>query len=182
MQETLEIKELNTDDIKFLKRKLNQGYVLSFFSVLFFIVLPIYLIYLAINKPEDEERGFAILMIVVIFAFWIYVTIQAIIMVVERKRGLLLQKKIEGNTKVLKKEILNDKGFDSDRPSHEITIYSQVEEKYRNVSIHERDYEKIEIDDFVSITYFTMNTSIKALIFKDKNLKYKHFTSQRDVL
>ncbi len=111
MQETLEIKELNTDDIKFLKRKLNQGYVLSFFSVLFFIVLPIYLIYLAINKPEDEERGFAILMIVVIFAFWIYVTIQAIIMVVERKRGLLLQKKIEGNTKVLKKEILNDKGL-----------------------------------------------------------------------
>ncbi|WP_433830746.1 hypothetical protein [Flavobacterium anhuiense] len=182
MHETLELKELNTEDIKFLRQLLKKGYVMLFFLFLCFIVLPSYLIFLAINMPEDENGGFAILMIIVIFGLWIYFTIQAMITVIERKRGLLLQKKIEGNVKILKKEILNDKGFDSDTPSYEITIYSPVEEKYRNVSIMKSDYEKIEIGDFISIAYFTMNTSIKALIFKEKNLKYVSFTTQRDVL
>ncbi|GAA3740188.1 hypothetical protein GCM10022422_24670 [Flavobacterium ginsengisoli] len=182
MQEILEIKELNTEDIKFLKRKLKKGYILLVLLALFSIVLPIYLIYLAVQKQDNEDKGFAILMILVVFGFWIYITIQALITVLERKRGLFFQKKIEGNVKVLKKEIVTHEGYDSDTISHEITIYSPIEEKYRNVSIYERDYQKIETGDFISITYFTMNTSIKALIFKDKNLKYKSFTTQRNVL
>ena len=114
MQEILEIKELNTEDIKFLKRKLKKGYVLLFLLVLFSIVLPIYLIYLAVQKQDNEDKGFAILMILVVFGFWIYITIQALITVVERKRGLFFQKKIEGNVKVLKKEIVTHEGYDSD--------------------------------------------------------------------
>lgn len=41
MHEILEIKELNTVDIKFLKKELKKTYALSFFLALLGIVLPI---------------------------------------------------------------------------------------------------------------------------------------------
>ncbi|MBL0737952.1 hypothetical protein JI750_13685 [Flavobacterium sp. GN10] len=97
----------------------------------------------------------------------------------EEKENLLLQKKIEGNLKVLEKEIVTNEGYESDTLSYEITIYSEIEQKHRNISINRKDYDKIEVGDFVGITYFTDNTSIKTLLFKDQNLKYKSFTHKR---
>jgi len=179
MQEILEIKELNTDDIKFLKRELKKTYLLLFFLSLYSIVLPIYLIYLIINKPDKEDKGFGLLMVLVIFSFWTYTTIKAIPKTREEKQRLLLQKKIEGNVQVVEKEIVTNEGYESDTLSYEIAIYSQVEEKYRNISIDKKEYAKIEVGDFVRITYFTDNTSIKTLIFKEHHLKYKSFTSTK---
>ncbi|WP_264553340.1 hypothetical protein [Flavobacterium sp. N2038] len=179
MQEILEIKELNTEDIKFLKGELKKTYVFLFCLSLFSIVLPGYLIYLIFTNPDIEDGGFAVLMVIIVFGFWTYVGINGMIKSREEKQGLLLQKKIEGNVKVVKKEIVTNEGHDSDTLSHEITIYSQIEEKYRNISIYKKDYDKIEVGDFMRITYFTDNTSIKALIFKEQNLKYKSFTSTK---
>lgn len=175
MHEILEIKELNTEDVKFLKRELKKTYAFLFFLSLLGIVLPVYLIYLTSTNTASEDKGFALLMIIVIFGFWTYAAIKAMISTRAEKQNLLLQKKIEGNLKVLEKEIITNEGYESDTLSHEITIYSEIEEKYRNISINRKDYDKIEIGDFVRITYFTDNTSIKALIFKDQNLKYKSF-------
>ena len=179
MHEILEIKELNTDDIKFLKRELKKTYLFLFFLSLFSIVLPIYIIYLITNKPDNNDKGFAFLMVLVIFGFWTYTAIKEMIKTREEKQGLLLQKKIEGNVKVVEKEIVTNEGYESDTLSYEIAIYSQIEEKYRNISIKKKEYDKIEIGDFISITYFTDNTSIKTLIFKEQHLKYKSFTSTR---
>lgn|GEM_PF-2030751 len=179
MHEILEIKELNTEDIKFLKKELKKTYALSFFLSLLGIVLPIYLIYLTVTNSDLEDKGFPLLMIIVIFGFWTYAAIKAMITTREEKQNLLLQKKIEGNLKVLEKEIVTNEGYESDTQSYEITIYSEIEEKHRNISINRKDYDKIEVGDFLGITYFTDNTSIKALIFKEQDLKYKSFTHKR---
>lgn len=77
----------------------------------------------------------------------------------------------------MKKEVVTNEGYESDTLSHEITIYSPIEEKYRNISIYKKDYNQIQVGDFVKITYFTDNTSIKDLIFEDRNLKSKYFTT-----
>ncbi|SDY54925.1 hypothetical protein SAMN05444397_101911 [Flavobacterium aquidurense] len=78
----------------------------------------------------------------------------------EEKQGLLLQKKVEGNVKVVKKEIVTNEGYESDTLTYEIAIYSQIEGKYKNISIEKKEYDKIEIGDFIRITFFTDNPAI----------------------
>lgn len=177
MHEILEIKELNTEDIQFLKRDLKKSYMVALFLALIGIVLPAYFIYLITVKSYAEDKEFALLMVIVVFSFWTYIAVKGIIDVREEKQNLLLQKKIEGNVSILKKEVVTNEGYESDTLSHEITIYSPIEEKYRNISIYKKDYNQIQVGDFVKITYFTDNTSIKDLIFEDRNLKSKYFTT-----
>lgn len=73
--------------------------------------------------------------IIVIFGFWTYAAIKAMITTREEKQNLLLQKNIEGNLKVLEKEIVTNEDYVSDTLSCEITIYSEIEQKHRNILI-----------------------------------------------
>ncbi|OXA82056.1 hypothetical protein B0A65_01460 [Flavobacterium frigidimaris] len=99
-------------------------------------------------------------MVLIIFGFWTFTTIKAMVKTREEKQGLLLQKKVEGNVKVVKKEIVTNEGYESDTLTYEIAIYSQIEGKYKNISIEKKEYDKIEIGDFIRITFFTDNPAI----------------------
>ncbi|OXB09226.1 hypothetical protein B0A81_06505 [Flavobacterium plurextorum] len=178
MQQTLKNTTLNDEDIKFLKRQLKKGYLTWIIFSLFSIVFPGVCIYMIITNEEISDKATPILAVIIIFGFWIYITIKAIIDTTKEQQNLLLQKKVEGNIIVLEKEIITTKGHEAnDTDSYEITIYSEIEEKHKNISVKKKYYEKIQIGDVLWIEYYLDSNYIKTLIFKQQDIKSKYFTN-----
>lgn len=175
MQQTLSIRNINDDDIKYLKRKIRTTYiVLAFFSV-FSIVFPVFCIYRLLIMPDSNALG--ILLVILIFGFWTYATIKIAISNIKEKQNLLLQKKIEGTIIILEKEMVTIKGEDSDTNSYRLKFYSEIEEKHKKISIREKDYYIIEVGDIMEIEYFVNPNYIKVLFFKQQRFKYASFTN-----
>jgi hypothetical protein len=173
-QQFLEIKPLKDEDIKFLKKKVYFGYRVWLIFSLVSIVFPFFMIY-SIFTSDIEDKKFPILVVIVIFGFWPYVTITGLKDIRRQQKNLLFQKKIEGNIEVLKKEIITIEGHDSDTLSYELKIYSEIEEKYKNISIRQKYYDKIQVGNFIWIEYFIDSNDIKTLIFEEQNIKSKYF-------
>lgn len=177
MQQTLKITSLTDEDIKFLKKQVRKGYLTwSIFSIIT-IVFPFSCVYLIITNEELTDKIFSIFMVLIIFGFWIYATIRAIIDINKDRKYLLLQKKIEGNSIVLEKEIVTIEGHDSDRDSYQIKIYSDVEEKHRIIEVTKKYYELIQTGDSLWIEYYLDSNYIKTLIFDKIDSKYKNFVN-----
>ena len=178
MHQTLKNTTLNDEDIKFLKRQLKKGYLTWIIFSLFSIVSPGVCIYMIITNEEISDKATPILAVIIIFGFWIYITIKAIIDTTKEQQNLLLQKKVEGNIIVLEKEIITTKGHEAnDTDSYEITIYSEIEEKHKNISVKKKYYEKIQIGDMLWIEYYLDSNYIKTLIFEQQDIKSKYFTN-----
>ncbi|MEA9412671.1 hypothetical protein [Flavobacterium sp. PL02] len=177
MQQILEIKDINDEDIKFLKKELNYGYKIWLFFSLFSIVFPCICIYQIFDNPEIIDKTIPLLAVIIIFGFWAYVTIGGFKSMIKEQQNLLLQKKIEGNIIVLEKEIITIKGHESnDSYSYELKIYSEIERIHKNISIDEKYYDKIQKGNLIWLEYFSDCNYIKTLIFEQQNIKNKTFT------
>ncbi|PBJ15707.1 hypothetical protein [Flavobacterium sp. ACN6] len=175
MPQTLKITSLTNEDIKFLKTKLKKSYLGWLIFSLFSVVFPAFCIYAIITNDELEDKGFLILIVLIIFGLWIYLTIRGILDTIKEQQNLLSQTKIEGDTIVLEKEIVTIEGHESDSTSHQIKIYSAVEEKHKSIWINQKYYEKIQIGDSIWIEYFLDCNYIKTLRFDGQNIKSKTF-------
>lgn len=175
MHQTLKIVSLTNDDIKFLKRKLKKNYLGWLIFSLFSVVFPGFGIYATITNEELDDKAFPILIIVIIFGFWIYLTIKGILETIKEQQNLLFQTKIEGNIIVLEKEIVTIEGYESDSTSYEIKVYSEIEEKHRNISVNQKYYNKIQIGDSLWIEYYLTSNYIQTLLFNGENIKSKSF-------
>ncbi|HEY1194046.1 hypothetical protein [Flavobacterium sp.] len=177
MQQTLKITSLTDEDVKFLKRQVKKGFLTWSIFSLITIVFPFSCIYAIITNEELTDKLFPILIVLIIFGFWIYVTIRAIIDISKDRKYLLLQKKIEGNSIVLQKEIVTIERHESDRDSYQIKIYSDVEEKHRKIEVDKKYYERIQIGDSLWIEYYLDSNYIKTLEFDKMDSKYKSFVN-----
>lgn len=175
MEQILKITSLNNEDIKFLKGQLKKGYLVWLIFSLFSIVFPFSAIYGIINNKELDDKVFYILLVFVFFGLWIYLTVMGIRDTVKEQQNLLLQTKIEGNIKVLEKEIVTIEGHDSDTDTYRIKMYSEVEEKYKSIWIDQKDYDKIQVGDSIWIEYFLDCNYIKTLLFDGQKIKSKIF-------
>ncbi|WP_289659837.1 hypothetical protein [Flavobacterium panacagri] len=155
---------------------MNKHYLGWLVFSLFSIVFPCSAIYATITNKELDDKAFPILIVIVIFGFWIYVTIMGIIDTIKEQQNLLLQKKVEGNIIVLEKERIVIKGEDSDTDSYQIKMYSEVEEKHKSIWINQKYYEKIQIGNSMWIEYYLDCNYIKTLLLDGKNIKSKGFT------
>jgi hypothetical protein len=178
MEQELEIKTLNIDDIKFLKQKLNFGFSVLFFFSLFSIIFPGLCIYLIFINDDITEKAFPFFGVIICFGFWTYVTLKGIRKTIKEKQNLYLQKKIQGNVMVLGKEIVRIKGDEAnDTFLYEIKIYSEIEKKDKKISILEKYYDKIQIGNFLWIEYYLDCNYIKTINFDGQNIKYKIFSN-----
>lgn len=176
MKQKLEIKTLSNEDIKFLKEQLNCGYKILFFISLISIGFPSFCIYLILIDTTITEKTLAFLGIIVCFGFWTYLTFNRMKKVIKEKRNLNLQEKIEGNIEVLDKEIITIDGDDSnDTYLYLLKVYSEIEKKYKNISVMEKHYNKIQIGKFIWIEYYLDCNYIKTLVFEKENINYKVF-------
>lgn len=138
MEQKLEIKTLSIEDKFFLKKQLKLGYKILFFISLISIGFPSFCIYQIFINPTITEKTLAFLGIIVCFGFWTYLTFNRMKKVIKEKRNLNLQEKIEGNIEVLDKEIITIDGDNSnDTYLYLLKVYSEIEKKYKNISVLE---------------------------------------------
>ena len=177
MKQELSIKELNIGDIKYLKKELNFGFKILFFLILLSVIFPCFCIYYISINSKIAEKTFSLLYVIICFGFWIYLTFKGIKKIVREKQKLYSQKRIEGNVEVLEKKVIRIKGDESnDTFSYQIKFFSEIEEKYKYISILENYYKKMQVGDFLFIEYYLECDYIKTLIFEEQNIKYKIFT------
>ena len=97
MKQELSIKELNVEDLKYLKKALNFGYRVLFFFALFLFILPCFCIYYILMSSKISEKAFPILGVIIFFGFWICLAFKGIKYttkkIIREKRNLYLQKK-----------------------------------------------------------------------------------------
>ncbi len=117
-------------------------------------------------------------MVIICFGFWTYVTLKGIKVTIKEKQNLFSQRKVTGYLEILDKEIITIKGDESDTYSYELSIYSDLEGKTKNISIMEKDYDKIKVGDVAWIEYYLDCNYIKTLKFGEQNIKYKKFIKQ----
>ena len=72
--------------------------------------------------------------------------IKGIKVTIKEKQNLFSQRKVTGYLEILDKEIITIKGDESDTYSYELSIYSDLEGKTKNISIMEKDYDKIKVE------------------------------------
>ncbi len=177
MKQKLEFDTLNSEDIKFLKSELYLGYRILFFLSLFSIVFPVFCIYSIFINSNITDKTFPLFMIIICFGFWTYLTLKGFKATIKEKQNLFLQKKVKGYLEIIDKEIITIKSDESnDTHSYEIKIYSEIEEKNKNIIIDRNKYEKIQIGNFVWIEYYLDCNYIKTLIFNEEKIKYKTFS------
>ena len=114
-------------------------------------------------------------MVLFIFGFWELTTILGFKKVIKEKQNLNSQKKIVGDVKILEKEIKIVKGSDDDIFYYLLKIYSDFEDKQKQISIDKRDYDVIEIETFIWIEYFFDSNYIKSLVYRERNINNKNF-------
>ncbi len=177
MQDSLKITSLNHEDIKFLKRQLRKSYFVWLIFSLFSVVFPCSVIYAIISNKKEElhYKVFYILLVLLFFGLWIYFTIRGIIDAVKEQQNLLLQQKIEGSITVLEKQMVTIEGNDSDTDTYQIKMYSEVEEKHKNIWIDQKYYDKIQVGDVMWIEYYLDCNYIKTLVINGQNIKSKIF-------
>lgn len=179
MLQKLEFKSLNAEDIKFLKSELYSSVRILFFLSIFSIVFPGFCIYRISINPDMTDKPFAFFMVIICFGFWTYLTLNGIKLTIKEKQNLFSQRKVTGNLEILDKEIITIKGDDSDTYSYELSIYSDLEEKNKSLSIMKKDYDKIKVGDVVWIEYYLDCHYIKTLKFGEQNMKYKKFANNK---
>lgn len=172
------LESLNAEDIKFLKSELYSSVRILFFLSLFSIVFPGFCIYGIFIDPDMTDKTFAFFMVIICFGFWTYVTLKGIKVTIKENKNLFSQKKVTGNLEILDKEIITIKGDESDTYSYELSIYSDLEGKTKNISIMKKDFDKIKVGDVAWIEYYLDCNYIKTLKFGEQNMKYKKFIKQ----
>lgn len=172
------LESLNAEDIKFLKSELYSSVRILFFLSLFSIVFPGFCIYRILIDPDMIDKTFPFFMVMICFGFWTYVTLKGIKVTIKEKQNLFSQSKVIGNLEILDKEIITIKGDESDTYSYELSIYSDLEGKTKNISIMKKDYDKIKVGDVAWIEYYLDCNYIKTLKFGEQNMKYKKFIKQ----
>lgn len=172
------LESLNAEDIKFLKSELYSSVSILFFLSLFSIVFPVFCIYRIFIDPDMTDKTFAFFMVIICFGFWTYLTLKGIKVTIKEKKNLFSQRKVTGNLEILNKEIITIKGDESDTYSYELSIYSDLEGKTKNISIMKKDYDKIKVGDVAWIEYYLDCNYIKTLKFGEQNMKYKKFIKQ----
>ena len=178
MLQNLEFKSLNAEDIKFLKSELYSSVRILFFLSLFSIVFPGFCIYRILIDSAMTDKTYAFFMVIICFGFWTYLTLKGIKVTIKEKQNLFSQRKVTGNLEILDKEIITIKGDESDTYSYELSIYSDLEGKNKNISIMKKDYNKIKVGDVAWIEYYLDCNYIKTLKFGEQNMKYKKFIKQ----
>ena len=172
------LESLNAEDIKFLKSELYSSVRILFFLSLFSIVFPVFCIYRIFIDPDMTDKTFAFFMVIICFGFWTYLTLKGIKVTINENKNLFSQRKVTGNLEILNKEIITIKGDESDTYSYELSIYSDLEGKTKNISIMKKDYDKIKVGDVAWIEYYLDCNYIKTLKFGEQNMKYKKFIKQ----
>ena len=166
MTQNLEIKYLDSEDIKYLNQKL----IVSYFVTLFLALTSIIFCFV-IYSMLKTHRIFEIVIMTFVFFIIIILTVWKIKSNLDEKRKLYSQKKIIGSLEILGKNIVVDRAETYAKYSYEIEVNSKIDNFKTSIEIRKKYFDIIEVGNLIWIEYYSDSYYIIKLKFEEQEIR-----------